>query len=111
MKLEDIKVPEGYEVKGFNYPCAGDYVLLPSGEPFEVSKDDYTYHCGGIILEKVWEPEIGKYYEFSGYADFPTPIIRKYVGNPSENEKYKYEDEIGESWRYIRPVQEELLGK
>ena len=109
MKLEDIKVPEGYEVKGFDYPCAGDYVLLPSGEPFEVSKDDYTYHCGGIILEKVWEPEVGKYYEFADFADFPTSILRKYIGSAyAQNTTPQYLDEKGECWTYIRPFEGEL---
>ena len=112
MKLEDIKAPEGYQIQGFNYPSVGDYILLPSGEAFKIDTHHHAYHCGGIILEKVWEPEVGKYYEFADYADFPTPsAIRKYVGNPRGNERYRYEDENGEVWRYIRPFKEELLGK
>ncbi len=114
MKLEDIKVPEGFTIRGYEAPEPGDYILCPDNT-FDYYIADpagcghYHYFC--IILDRIWKPQVGKYYEFSEYDDFPTPVIRKYIGNPRENEKYKYEDDTGETWRYIRPIQEVRLGK
>ena len=106
MKLR-LEIPEGYEVKGFDYPCVGDYVLLPSGEPFEVSKDDYVYHCGGIILEKVWEPEAGCVYEFSDVDDFTCVTeIGVYTHSGLDmHGRILYFTSKSVGWKYIRPFQ------
>ncbi len=110
MKLKDIKAPDGYQIKGFDYPCMGDYILLPSGEAFKVDSQEYDeYHCPGIILEKFWEPERGKYYEFSDSKEFTSKTnIRRYAGRACEGSESPYVDGHGDAWLYIRPVQGEL---
>ena len=110
MKLK-LEIPEGYEVKGFDYPKSGDYVLLPSGEPFKVDEYDHAYHCGGIILKEVWEPGVGKYYEFSDDGDFSEGFkeIKKLINiGSSPQEADRYIDSDGFGWEYIRPVKGEF---
>ncbi len=117
MKLEDIKAPKGYQIKGFDYPCVGDYILLPSGKEFKIDTHHHAYHCAGIILEEIWEPEIGKYYEFSDYSDYSDPEIHKLKrfnenfiseNNSAGTLGFKYIDDKGCEWRYIRPIQGEF---
>ena len=111
MKLEDIKAPKGFEIRGYETPEPGDYILCPDNR-FDIADPAENPKQFCIVLDRVWEPEIGKYYEFSDYVDFPTPILRKYVGSAyAQNTTLQYLDETGESWRYIRPVEKELLGK
>ncbi len=112
MKLEDIKVPQGFVIRGYETPKEGDYILCPDNT-FDVNGASYNdIHHFCIILDRIWKPQVGKYYEFSDYADFPVPIVRKYVGNHTkENGECKYKDETSETWRYIRPIQEVRLGK
>ncbi len=110
MKLENIKIPDGYTVVGFDYPLEGDYVLTVHGDAIKLTPEDLAFNYPAIILlETAWKPEIGKYYEFSEcYTDYSDREIRKYIGNPRGNKKYIYEDDTGETWRYMRPVQGEL---
>ena len=92
MKLEDIKALNELE-KEFNYPM-----------------DD--------ILERAWEPEVGKYYEFSDDQNFceDSSEIKKLYQvrdiDSLEISKYidmdRYIDDTGESWRFIRPVEGEF---
>ncbi len=111
MKLK-LEIPEGYEVKGFDYPCVGDRILLPSGEAFKVDEHDQAYHCPGIILKEVWEPEVGAYYEFCDDANFWGSIVavkKFYEINEIEPvDAFKYIDEDGNGWKYMRPFQGKL---
>ena len=106
MKLEDIKAPEGFKIRGFEMPVEGDYVLSCCGEVMKVTSDDHAYHCCGIILERFWEPEIGALYEFSddnlSFADNEYGIFTGY--NQNVNGKFKYRDEEGTAWASIRPI-------
>ncbi len=106
MKLR-LEIPEGYEVKGFDYPCVGDRILLPSGEPFEVDEYDQAYHCPGIILREIWEPEAGCVYEFSDLPDFTCSValgVYKYTEENVYGRIQHFTDKnIG--WFYIRPFQ------
>ena len=118
MKLEDVKAPEGFKVKGFKYPKEGEYVLLPTGKAVRVGFHDHAFKCGGIILEKIGEPEVGKYYEFSDDQNFceDSSEIKKLHSvrdiDSLEISKYidmdRYIDDTGESWRFIRPVEGEF---
>ncbi len=106
MKLR-LEIPEGYEVKGFDYPCVGDRILLPSGEPFEVDEYDQAYHCPGIILREIWEPEIGCVYEFSDVDDFTCVTeIGVYTHSGMDiHGRTQYFTSKSVGWRYIRPFQ------
>ncbi len=104
MKLEDIKAPEGFTIRGYQMPADGEYILCSNNVARKIYVDDFEYHCAVIVLDPVWEPEIGKYYEFSDYPDYSNPVIQKYVGNPWKDQEYTYEDESGERWNYMRPV-------
>ncbi len=109
MKLK-LEIPEGYEIKGFDYPCVGDRILLPSGEPFEVDEYDQAYHCPAIILKEVWEPEAGCVYEFSDVDDFSTTTLGVYTYtkevNAHNRTQYVTDKNIG--WKYMRPFQGKL---
>ncbi len=106
----DLEIPEGYKVKGFDYPLEGEYVLLSQGECLKVRIEDQAYNYPGIILEKTWEPEKGKYYEFSDLPDF-TCITTVGVYNGSEIDRYGrvlYFSDKGIGWYCIRPLEGEL---
>ena len=106
MKLEDIKAPEGFAIRGYQMPAEGEYVLCSDNVARRVSVDDFAYHCAGIVLEPVWEPEIGALYEFSddnlSFADNEYGIFSGY--NKNVNSKFKYRDEEGTAWASIRPI-------
>ncbi len=118
MKLEDVKAPEGFKIKGFKYPKEGEYVLLPTGKAVRVGFHDHAFKCGGIILEKIGEPEVGKYYEFSDDQNFheDSSAIKKLNQvreiDSLEVSKYididRYIDDTGKRWRYIRHIEGEF---
>ncbi len=111
MKLEDIKVPDGYTVVGFDYPLEGDYVLTVHGDAMKVTPEDLAFNYPAIILRyTAWKPEIGKYYEFSDLADF-TCITSLGLYTGYETDAYgrvQYYNNKGTGWLFIRPVQGEL---
>ncbi len=108
MKLKDIKAPEGFKIRGFEMPVEGDYVLSCCGEAMQVTSDDHAYHCCGIILERVWEPEIGKYYEFSDDENFNYSAIRKFSDFTRDSDVYNFMDTGSICWIYVRPVNGEF---
>ncbi len=113
MKLEDIKAPKGFVIRGYETPKLGDYILCP----------DYTYEILSceelvasnhfcIVLDKVWAPEIGKYYQFSDDEDFcedHSEIKKLSEISKVDMQVYKYIDRDNISWRYIRPVPGEFV--
>ena len=106
----DLEIPEGFKVKSFDYPMDGDYVLMTHGECMKVSTEDHAYHCAGIVLEEVWEPQTGKYYEFSDLPDFSC-ITTVGVYTSSEIDTYGrvlYFSDKGIGWYCIRPLEGEL---
>ncbi len=110
MKLEDIKPPKGFTIRGYQMPAEREYILCSDNVARKVSIDDFAYHCAVIVLDRVWEPEIGKYYEFSDLADFTcSTSLGVYTGKSTctaGREQYFTDKGIG--WLYIRPVKGEL---
>lgn len=106
----DLEIPEGFKVKGFDFPLEGEYILMTSGEYLEVTPEDQAYNYPGIILEKEWEPEVYALYEFSDDEDFNYSSIRKFYGFPekTENNMYRYVDIDQTHWIYMRPVRDKL---
>ncbi len=111
MKLEDIKPPKGFVIRGYEKPEPGDYILCPDNtfdyyiaDP--AGRGHYHYFC--IILDRVWRPEVGKYYEFSAFHDFSDTVICKYARMNPNSCALLYEDHTGAMWSYIRPVEGEL---
>ncbi len=110
MKLEDIKPPKGFTIRGYQMPADGEYILCSDNVARRVTVDDFAYHCAAIVLDPVWEPEIGKYYEFSDLADFTcSTTLGLYVGSEIDvcgRVKYFTDKDVG--WYHIRPIKGEL---
>ena len=110
MKLEDIKPPKGFVIRGYEKPSTGDYILCPDNT-FDIAAPacaNYQSFC--IVLDKVPEPEIGKYYEFSDLPDFTcSTSLGVYTGKSTCTAgREQYFTEKGTGWLYIRPVKGEL---
>ncbi len=111
MKLEDIKAPKGFVIRGYETPEPGDYILCPDNTFDIASVPLVTMKHFCLVLDRVWEPEKGKYYEFSDDKDFLVYIkMFSHINKSASSQPTtpKYTDTDGIEWRYIRPVQGEL---
>ena len=106
----DLKIPEGFKVKDFDFPLDGEYILMTNGEYLQVSPEDQAFNYPGIILEKEWEPDEGSLYEFSDDENFTFSMFRKFYGyvDPFDPHNYKFRDTEESYWKYMRPISGKL---
>ena len=105
--LIKVQIPDGYELAcdEMRIPQEGEYFLNMFGKPVKALFDIKTNKR--VILKKIWQPEVGKYYKFwNNESDTPVVVLTLFTMS-----KGVYVTTGGLHWDNCEPINPEELGK
>ena len=94
----NIAIPVGFKIRGYHVPIKGDYILGDDGTAIKVNAQ-------GKYPAIALDFDLGTEYEFSNMDDFYCASVKPFKGlNKNDDCDYKYVDNEGITWLYMRAV-------